>query len=91
MKCTNLHRYKRTNIGSKKVPFLVFQCQDCSHYLRPEVFVGKMARCIYCNNDFKILPQHKKMKFVHCLDCTKKRENRVDDTINDIMEKLGVK
>ena len=90
MKCTNLHRYRRRNIGSKTKPFLVYHCIDCPSYTRPEMFVGRNARCFYgCGNEFKILPKHKKMAKVKCDDCMKNVVK--DDSIDKLMEMLGVK
>lgn len=89
MKCKNLHKYKRVNIGRKDT-FHVFQCIECPHYLRPEVFVGKSARCIYCDSEFKIQPLHKKLVRIHCLDCTKSKNTKEEAALQDLLTKLKV-
>ena len=90
MKC-NLHRYRRKNIGSKTKPFIVFSCTDCTHYLRPELFVGKEARCFKCEETFVTTNKSKTMAKVRCDNCIDTKYKEQNETVEELMARLGVK
>ena len=54
-KVTHIHKYQRTTIGSKG-KFIVYRCAlpDCSHYIPPELVVGRRSLCNSCANEIII-------------------------------------
>jgi len=68
------HRYTRIKLG--KNDYIVFRCvrPGCSHYIRQELVVGKIAQCWRCEGDFVMNQKTAMLKKPHCHKCTKTPE-----------------
>lgn len=100
MKEKHIHRYRRVMMGKKK-DFPVYQCQEpnCTSYVRPELLVGKLARCIFCRETFIVTAEQMRilqMK-LHCPNCTGKgaspvkvKRNVEPSVVETFLENFGL-
>ena len=82
----HIHAYKRINIAKKEgKEFLVYKCQqpDCSHYLTPELVVGKHSECPRCGDIFKIQIHHLDLVFPYCDHCKREISNDSGRAVHD--------
>lgn len=90
MKKDHYHIYKRINL-SKAGKHIVYRCMkpDCSHFLREELVVNRIAECPRCHNPFKLTKalMHKKVN-PHCPDCTQRKVKVDNEKVNSLLEKL---
>jgi len=91
------HRYKRRNLTKKKdkKAYLVYQCLDCSHYIRVDMIAGKAARCHNCNSPFIVTSkQAARMAKLRCKNCIKykdetvKMRNHIDSLLDKIINEM---
>lgn len=92
------HLYKRVNLAKNGGEHFVYRCmkENCSHFVVPDLAVGKLAECWICHKPFTIHPKHVTLKGrhlvkPHCDDCTKpvhnkKKENK--DALDSLMKDL---
>lgn len=83
----HLHKYQRTDIGSKDNPYLVFKCQmpACTHYIRKDLAEGKLCQCNRCNQPMILTKAAMLLAKPHCLDCTKKNNQPAVDAIAEFI------
>lgn len=66
----HIHQYSRVDIGKKK-EFLVYKCKlpNCPHYLPPELVVGKVSVCPFCDLPFVVQQSDLRLVTPHCETC----------------------
>lgn len=70
----HIHKYQRVDIA--KTPgksYPVFKCvlPQCSHYITPELVVGKETICWRCDEVFLLTVDLARLVRPHCKDCTR--------------------
>lgn len=85
----HIHKYKKILLGHR---YTVFRCMQpgCTHYLHHSLIVGKFSVCWRCSGVFVISGKHKKLTKMHCDNCTKKTKEIDNDSIDDLLVKLGI-
>ena len=94
-KKNHYHRYRKVKMGKNK-DYVVYQCvePECTHYIAPELLVGKIAQCFYCRNMFTIsreqVRKDRQYLKLHCNACTRKEKSNVDPaTVDNFLSNLG--
>jgi hypothetical protein len=88
MASSHTHKYLRVPIkGRDSVGRHLYRCvrAGCTHYIREEFIVGQKCICWRCDDEFIIEQKQKKLKKLHCRNCTKRR-NIVDAPVPNIQE-----
>jgi len=72
----HLHQYKKVDIG-KDIPYIVYRCMSCPHYLLPYLLEGREAKCPRCGEAFTIKKDHLTLANPHCDNCTVRKEREI--------------
>lgn len=76
----HIHKYQRIGLG--KNGYEVYKCQipGCSHYIQPELVVGRLSLCCRCGTEITMTHSHARLVKPLCLNC--------DITVNETRRKL---
>lgn len=89
------HVYKRVNLGKDK-EYIVYKCikPGCSHFVREELILDRVAECPECEGIFTIKkPNLSRKVLIICLPCRKKHGKKVipnidKDRLNTVTDSL---
>lgn len=87
-KSTHIHQYERRDIGAKKTnskgqdvsnTYIVFHCRlpNCFHYLAPDLALGKLSICPYCEEAYQLQRKHLALALPHCDNCKDENHPKV--------------
>lgn len=84
-KKNHYHRYRKVKMG-KNDSYIVYACAEpeCSHYIRPELLIGKLAQCYHCRSLFTVsreqVREGRRYLKLHCNACTGLKLNMVTNS-----------
>lgn len=94
----HLHRYKKTNLGTKSKPYWVYRCMKpaCSHYIPITTAEGRLIECNRCHEPMiygkkQMYGSHgKPMAQPHCDNCIQRKVSKdVAALANFLGQKTG--
>lgn len=82
----HIHQYVRVKLTNSTV----YRCMKigCSHYIRPQFLINKIAECPFCGNDYVVTRELAKRKVLRCNECIVHKDKKVDSVgfLEDIKE-----
>lgn len=85
-----IHKYYRRRVGDKKR--IVYSCAvpGCTHYLEPDMVIGKMSICWNCRQPF-VVPEKKQLINAKpwCDDCrATRRKVKVPVAVEKLLDEI---
>lgn len=85
-----IHKYQRFQKSNKNKNHEVYYCIRCPHYTRVEFILGHKCECWVCGNSFTISSTiGLKLKPTCGCDKIKRTSKVVNDTLNELLAKIG--
>lgn len=79
----HVHKYKRTTLGKE---YVIYRCMKvgCSHYIPPELIIGRISECWRCGEAFEIEKGRINVMPI-CKECRPHKPTSVGDKLASIL------